>query len=204
MSGSVGPAPAPPCRIAGPDERAWRPGQTSGVTGPPSAGRRAPRSVLLVLLLAAATLAGLAGCGGGGDGGDGCGPDVRERLDPSSGVHLLPGAPEPDYLSDPPTSGPHRAGPLPAGVLATPLERPVQVQVLEAGKILLQHEGLSEAERLRLEALASADVVVAPGRDLPAPVVATAWGRKRTCGAVEQQPLADFVHDHRGRGPAHG
>ena len=165
-------------------------------------------SRLALLLLAVAAAGGLSSCGGGGSGnGDGsgrCGPDVRERLDPGSAVHLLPGAPEPDYLSDPPTSGPHRAGVLPEGVQATPLERPVQVQVLEAGKVLLQYEGLTGAEQGQLEGLASGDVVVAPGQDLPARVVATAWGRKRTCDAVDEQPLGDFVAEHRGHGPGHG
>ena len=190
MATSVGPASGPPCLVPDPGSPIG-PGQTSTVK-------------CLALLLACALLGALAGCGASSDAaGDACGPDVRERLDPSSAVHLLPGAPEPAYLSDPPTSGPHRAGPLPAGVQAAPLDRPVQVQVLEAGKILLQYDGLEGDEVSELEDLASDDVVVAPNQDLPARVVATAWGHKRTCERVEQPALADFVADHRGQGPGH-
>jgi Protein of unknown function (DUF3105) len=147
-------------------------------------------------------MAVLAGCGGDDTAG-GCGPDRRERLDPGSAVHLLPGAPEPEYLSDPPTSGPHRVGPLPAGAQPVALDRPTQVQVLEAGSVLVQHEGLSDEERADLEAMAADDVVVAPGQDLPASVVATAWGAKRTCDAVDQDALRQFVADHLGGGPGH-
>jgi hypothetical protein len=55
-----------------------------------------------------------------------------------------------------------------------------------------------------VEALSSADVVVAPGRDLPARVVATAWGAKRTCDSVDERAVTAFVDNHRGGGPAHG
>lgn len=144
----------------------------------------------------------LGACGGEASGG--CGPDLRERIDPGSAVHLLPGAPEPEYLSDPPTSGPHRVGPLPTGALGAPLDRPSQVQVLEAGRVLLQHQGLSADDRAALEALAGDDVVVAPGVELPSPVVATAWGAKRTCDEVEEEALRRFVSDHLGIGPGHG
>lgn len=169
--------------------------------------RRPPRQTAPVTwpgvpaLLGAALLATLAGCG---DGGDACGPDRRERLDPGSSVHLLPGAPEPDYLVDPPTSGPHRVGPVPTGVQPAPLDRPAQVQVLEAGSVLVQHEGLAEDDRQRLEALADEGVVVAPGDGLPAPVVATAWGAKQTCDTVDEGELEEFAANHLGGGPGHG
>ena len=157
----------------------------------------------LVLVAVVAALAVLAGCGGD-DAPSGCGPDVRERIDPSSAVHVLPGAPEPEYLSDPPTSGPHGVGPVPAGAQVAPLDRPTQVRILEAGRVLLQHEGLTDDQRAALETLASEDVVVAPGRDLPGAVVATAWGSKRVCEMVAEDPLQDFVDDHRGQPPGPG
>ena len=54
---------------------------------------------------------GAAACGGDAPGGgepeQGCGAVQQERIDPDHLVHLLPGADEPAYLTDPPTSGPH-------------------------------------------------------------------------------------------------
>ncbi|MBW3548461.1 MAG: EamA family transporter [Actinobacteria bacterium] len=123
----------------------------------------------------------------------GCGPVVEEDLDPGSQLHLLPGAPEPEYLSDPPTSGPHLAGPAPRGVLTSPLGRPVQVQVLEQGGVVVQHRDLDETAVEALHGLAGDHVVVAPGPSLPSPVVATAWGRKLTCEDADVEALRRFV-----------
>lgn len=159
-------------------------------------------------LLFAALAVVSAACGTGGGSRDdvsvGCGPTSRERLDPSSPVHLLPGAPEPDYLSDPPTSGPHLSGRPPSGVSPEPLDRPTQVLVLEEGGVLIQHRGLDDAGAARLAELAGDHVVVAPNPELPNPVVATAWLAKRTCDEVDLEALRQFVDDRLGRGPEGG
>lgn len=152
----------------------------------------------------------LGGCGGGGDGGgnsDGaataCGPEVQEALDPGSVQHVLPGAPEPSYATDPPTSGPHLAGGTVGGVQPAPLARPVQVAVLEEGGVVVQHDGVDGAGRARLEALAADDVVVAPNPDLPSPVVATAWQHRLECAGAGPAAVEAFVARHRGGGPGH-
>ena len=49
---------------------------------------------------------------------------------------------EPQYTTDPPTSGPHTPGALPGGVLTQPLARPSQVGALEAGLVLIQYRDL--------------------------------------------------------------
>ncbi len=136
--------------------------------------------------------------------GDGCGPVTAERLDPSSALHLLPGAPEPTYLSDPPTSGPHLSGLPPTGVLPAAIDRPTQVLILETGSVLIQHRGLTEEELTQVAALATDQVVVAPSPALPAPVVVTAWLAKQTCEGVDLDALEQFVGDHVGRGPDGG
>lgn len=156
------------------------------------------------LALAALLGATLAACGtdpGASGARAACGPVERERADPSSALHLLPGAPEPAYLSDPPTSGPHRSSPPPEGVLAQALDRPTQVLILEGGGVLVQHRDLAEEDLARLSALAGDQVVVAPNPDLDAPVVATAWLAKQRCQAVDLEALRRFVDDHVGRGP---
>jgi hypothetical protein len=82
-----------------------------------------------------------------------------------------------------------------------PLPRPIQVGLLEAGKVLLQHGDLPPAAQTSLESLASDGVVVAPNADLPAPVVATAWLTKMTCTSVDVDALDAFIAAHAGKGP---
>jgi hypothetical protein len=153
-----------------------------------------------LLLAAALVLVAGSACGdGGGDADGACGPVVREALDPSSPRHLLPGAPEPDYATDPPTSGAHSSGRPPEGVLDASLSRPDQVAVLETGRVLLQYDPdeISAPDRRRIERLAGDDVTVAPNPDLPEAVVATAWTVKQTCTRADPDALAEFVEAHR-------
>lgn len=174
--------------------------------------RRFRPGPLVAALLALFLVGGCGGDSGGGDSGGGaaavppCGADVEEPLDPGSVQHVLPGAPEPAYSTDPPTSGPHLAGGAVAGVQGEPLTRPVQVAVLEEGGVLVQHRDLDDAGRRRLEALAGDGVVVAPNPGLRSPVVATAWRHRLECGGAGAEAVAvvgRFVADHRGGGPGH-
>jgi uncharacterized membrane protein len=130
-----------------------------------------------------------------------CGPVEEEPFDPSSSLHVLATAPEPEYLTDPPTSGPHLTGRVPEGVPAEPLSRPAQVLLLEHDGVLLQHRDLDPADRAELEALAGPDVVVAPNPDLPAAVVATVWLHKQTCETLDLDALRTFAEERGGQGP---
>ncbi len=160
-----------------------------------------PRLAVLTAVLAAPAAVAVAACGQGDEQATRrCGPAVEEPLDPASTRHLLPGAPEPRYSGDPPTSGAHAAGPLPTGVQHQPLSRPVQVGVLETGAVLVQHRGASGGELRQLEGLAGEKVVVAPNPSLPAPVVATAWRHRMECTGVDLAALRTFVTEHRGSG----
>jgi hypothetical protein len=156
------------------------------------------------VVVGAVLVLGAAGCGDSGTEAlpdAGCGPDQQERIDPASANHVLGGAAEPEYLTDPPTSGPHAPAPARDGVLPAPLPRPEQVGHLEAGGVLLQHGSLPEDDLVALEALAGPRTVVAPNDDLPAPVVATAWTRKMLCASVDVEALAEFAASHVGQGP---
>jgi hypothetical protein len=138
-------------------------------------------------------------------GAPGCRAPVQEALDPHSTEHLFPGAPEPSYLTDPPTSGPHRLGPPPTGVVSTPISRPVQVAMLESGFVIIQYrEGAGAAGvPAGLAGLAGPLVTVAPGPagpPLPAPIVATAWTWKLVCGSADPRALEAFIATHRGKG----
>lgn len=157
----------------------------------------------VALATAGALLA--AGCGSSKDGDESaCGPIRREPLDATYLVHVVGEGDDVAYTSDPPTSGPHKAGPPVQGVVDRALARPVQVGILERGDVLLQHDpDLPAAQQAELATLAAESVVVAPNPDLPAPVVATAWTYKRTCDAVDLPALQDFIDERRGKGPDH-
>ncbi len=152
------------------------------------------------LAMVALALTGLTACGdsSAADSTAGrCQPAVRERLDAASGVHLLPNAAEPTYLTDPPTSGPHLSAPRPTGLLSEPLSRPAQVNVLEGGAVLIQYRSLDPADRQLVDALATdTGVVVAPNPDLASPVVATAWTWKQSCDSVDVATLQAFIDAH--------
>lgn len=160
----------------------------------------ASRAGLVVLGL----LATLAGCSASSS-GQGCGPERREALDPGYTQHVLPGpsAAKAKYLTDPPTSGPHQPAPPISGVSPRPISKPVQVGLLEAGKVLVQYRDLKAPDVTRLQALAGSNVVVAPAAELPGGerVVATAWTFKRSCGTLDSASLKRFVTDHAGHGP---
>ncbi len=140
----------------------------------------------------------LVACSHPAQGASACGPVVREALDPNVG-HVLPGAAEPAYRTDPPTSGPHTPTAIPAGVLDHPLTRPVQVGALEGGTVLVQYRDAADLDALR--PLAAGHVVVAPNPSLKDAVVLTAWLFKQTCSRVDAASISAFAAAHGGHGP---
>lgn len=147
----------------------------------------------------------LSGCGGDGRADPArCGPIVVEQIDPNE-AHLIGGAAEPDYLTDPPTSGPHIAGLVTKGRVDRPLTDIEQVSTLETGAVIIQYDdsAVGGDAREQLRAMAADDVVVAPGRKLPTPVVATGWLRKMSCTEVDADALDTFVTTVQGQYDGH-
>lgn len=144
----------------------------------------------------------MAACGG--EKHAACGDPAPQAIDPSSSQHLLPGAPEPSYNTNPPTSGAHAPGTYPKGAFASPIARPVQVAMLESGRVLLQYRGISTADLSALSVLARSnpDVTMAPNESLPAPIVATAWLYLMRCERFDKRALQDFVSMHVGKNQA--
>jgi hypothetical protein len=147
-------------------------------------------------LVAAATVAGLlaaVACSGGGASAGGCGAPHHDLLDVRSTIHLLPGAPEPPYSTDPPTSGAHRVGYYPRGVNASPIARPTQVALLEKGFVVVQYRSsLGPAAATALTALTALNpyIAIAPNPTLPNPVVATVWLNDLRCGSADAAAVA--------------
>ena len=73
----------------------------------------------------------------------------------------------------------------------------MQVGILERGDVLIQHDPDLSATARRSSRPWPAGVVVAPNPALPAPIVATAWLFKRTCGSVDVEALQEFVDERR-------
>ena len=120
--------------------------------------------------------------------------ELREPQDPASGQHVLQ-AGVAEYLTDPPTSGPHVAGPTPSGPLSDPLDPAIQVRLLEGGGVMIQYDDtLSPAEVAALEAFGDELVVIAPaGSELLDPVIVTAWTWKLSCPGVDDDAIREFI-----------
>lgn len=125
-----------------------------------------------------------------------CGKPFAEPIDPNSSQHLLPGSPELPYTTDPPTSGAHRPGEVPTGLVLKQLDRATQVNALEAGRVIIQYRKLNAIGFAAVGKLAGDNVVVAPNRDLKSPIVATAWLFKMECSKVDGDALQSFIDAH--------
>jgi hypothetical protein len=157
-----------------------------------------------ILLCVAALALGFGACNSGDDKPAACGPDEAQAIDPTSSQHLLPGAPVPDYNTNPPTSGAHAPGNYEQGIRTTPIERQAQTAMLEAGAILVQYDGIRAAQLRELRDFARDNevVTIAPNDTLPTPVVATAWLYMQRCTRVDTDVLEDFVAMHAGKSHA--
>ncbi|HUG86520.1 MAG TPA: DUF3105 domain-containing protein [Euzebya sp.] len=115
------------------------------------------------------------------------------------GSHLLGDTQPPiPYSSTPPTSGWHSSGSVPEGVPTQPLSEPAQVSVLEAGGVVVTHNGLSDAELERLTATVAERfddrVVLTPYGEIPAGSTAfTSWGALQICEGVDLEALTAYT-----------
>ena len=170
-------------------------------SGPLTVGlpRRAG-SASLVALLALGTLGTLGACSDDEASGPCEQPEHQRAQLPAS--HVLPGQPEPSYLSDPPTSGPHAPITSVPPVFAEPVPKPTQVGILERGMVLVQYRpDLPAPERQQLLDLAGGMVAVAPNPQLGQPVVASAWLYLLRCDALDTKALGDFIDGRTSEAP---
>ena len=132
------------------------------------------------------------GCGGD-DAAETC-VELREPEDQASGRHVLSEGTV-EYQTEPPTSGPHIAGPTPTGVLDASVPPEIQVRLLESGGVMVQYDdAVVGAELEQLRSIGTPSIVVAPAASqLPARIVATAWTWKLSCSAVDLRTLEAFA-----------
>jgi hypothetical protein len=130
-----------------------------------------------------------------------CDRPERERAQLPA-THVLPGQPEPTYLTEPPTSGPHAPLTSVPPVFDEPLRRPTQVGILERGIVLVQYRpDLPDGDRRQLLDLGGTQVAVAPNPDLSRPIVASAWLYLLRCDALDTAAIRAFVAERTGTAP---
>ncbi|HXF00671.1 MAG TPA: DUF3105 domain-containing protein [Solirubrobacterales bacterium] len=136
---------------------------------------------------------------------------LRLNLPDEGNSHLKPGAPPPDYHTNPPTSGNHVTTPFQQadGAYAKRPELIEIVHSLEHGRIEIQYApDLPDADQLALKGVfddSPSGMLLFPNPDMPYEVAATAWtqllGCKQYEGAKTLDAIRDFRDQYRGRGP---
>lgn len=133
---------------------------------------------------------------------------LREQKDEGS-THIPESEEQPDYQSNPATSGDHSETPLADGAFdatASPLN---YIHALEHGRIIVQYSSeLPEADQRQLLGLYDEDpagMIIFPNDDMPYLVAAVAWRQTLGCdtyeGAATLDAIRAFRNEFRARGP---
>lgn len=112
------------------------------------------------------------------------------------------------YPQIPPVGGPHNPVWVPCAAYDKPVQNEMAVHSLEHGAIWFTYRSdLPAADIAALGALAKSrkDILVSPWDDsLPAPLVATAWGRQLRLQSTSDPRLVQFVALYASQGPERG
>jgi hypothetical protein len=107
-----------------------------------------------------------------------------------------------DYKQTPPVGGDHNPLPQTCGAYSDPIANENGVHSMEHGAVWITYRpGIDEAEVAVLQQLASNTyVLVSPYPGLPAPVVASAWGKQVRLTSATDSRLQKFLNAYR-QGP---
>ena len=111
------------------------------------------------------------------------------------------------YDPAPPVGGKHDGTPQTCGYYVTPVRSENSVHSLEHGAVWITYRPdlpADQVDRLRSLARNEAKVLVSPFEGLPAPVVASAWGRQIQLESAEDDRLGQFVRRFRATAPEPG
>ena len=111
------------------------------------------------------------------------------------------------YDPSPPVGGEHDGTPQTCGYYASPIRSENAVHSLEHGAVWITYRPdlpPDQVDRLRSLAEEEAKVLLSPFDDLPAPVVASAWGRQLQFDSTEDERLGQFVRRFRNAAPEPG
>jgi hypothetical protein len=112
-----------------------------------------------------------------------------------------------DYEQDPPAGGPHNPVWQDCGFYEEAVRNEHAVHSQEHGAVWVTYEpGLPEDDLRVLRRLADrADyLLVSPYPDLPAPIVASAWGAQLELESADDPRLRAFIREYAGQGPEPG
>jgi len=142
-------------------------------------------ALVLVLTLAAA-------CGTDQDGAARTEPDGVTTYEVEAGVHVTTPV---DYPQTPPVGGKHNPVWLNCGIYDSPVPNENAVHSMEHGAVWVTYVAdLSEADVAKLRTrMPSTYGILSPMDDLPAPVVATAWGKQLLLDGADDPRLAQFI-----------
>ena len=103
------------------------------------------------------------------------------------------------YEQTPPVGGDHNPTWLNCGVYTAPVPNELAVHALEHGAVWVTYRSdlpASQVERL-VDVVPDTYMVVSPFEDLPAPVVASAWGAQLQLTGVDDPRLEEFITKYR-------
>lgn len=118
--------------------------------------------------------------------------------------HLTPGDPEPEYSSNPPSSGLHLPSTAPGGAADETIDKKMLVHNLEHGYVIIHYKGISEDEVGEIQDLVDsyADGVISqPNPEIKNPVAMVGWGALQTCKEVSIPVIKAFIKEHCNKGP---
>ncbi|MGH9169026.1 MAG: DUF3105 domain-containing protein [Acidimicrobiia bacterium] len=124
---------------------------------------------------------------------------------PDQGASHVPPDTQPEYNSEPPTSGPHVQAWAPCGIYRQEVPDLLQVHDLEHGVVMVQYDPeISNEDRRALEDLGRAlgdHIIVAPRSGMTGPVVLTAWTKLLRLEEVNEEAIRAFYREFAGSGP---
>lgn len=106
-----------------------------------------------------------------------------------------------DYAQEPPVGGPHAAVWQNCGFYSRPIITEQAVHSLEHGAVWITYRpnlARSQIDKLRVLAASDSHILASPWAGvLPAPIVASAWGRQIPLKSAADPALAEFVRLYR-------
>ena len=112
-----------------------------------------------------------------------------------------------DYPQTPPVGGPHNPVWQNCGFYDRPVRNENAVHSLEHGAVWITYGPdlpADQVDELRRLARRNEYLLVSPFPDLPAPVIASAWGKQLRLESADDPRLREFVRAYAGQGPEPG
>ena len=120
--------------------------------------------------------------------------------------HIPENAPQPEYNSNPPTSGPHYANPAPWGVKTEPIKDEIAVHNLEHGGIWIAYQP-DQVDQATIDQLTTivrgypSKVLLSPRPANDTPIALVSWGRLMKLTTIDNAKIDEFIGRNKNKGP---